>query len=40
MDHREDFSSKLAERFPIIKEIQDEKELAWINPDKTDYEGA
>lgn len=27
-------------RFPIIKDIEQEKEVAWINPDKTTMEEA
>lgn len=30
--------NELTEQFPILKEIQKEKEIVWINPDKTDYE--
>lgn len=30
--------NKLLNEFPIIKEIQSGKEIAWINPHKTDYE--
>ena len=30
--------SELTEQFPIIKDIQEEKEIVWVNPDKTDYE--
>ncbi len=28
---------ELAEKFPIIGDIQEGKEIVWINPDKTDY---
>lgn len=31
-------SSNLAEQFPIIRDMQEEKEIVWINPDKSTYE--
>lgn len=31
-------SSELAKRFPVIRDMQEEKETAWINPDKTTLE--
>lgn len=30
--------NELLEKFPVISEIQKEKEIVWINPDKTDFE--
>ncbi len=38
MERMADSFTGLAERLPIIKEMQQEKEIVWINPDKTDFE--
>ncbi len=37
MERMADGLTELAGRLPVIKELQQEKELAWINPDRTDY---
>lgn len=31
-------SREIAEKFPIIRDMQKEKEVVWLNPDKTTYE--
>lgn len=28
----------LLARFPILKDIQEGKEIVWVNPDKTDFQ--
>lgn len=33
-------SPRITEQFPVIRDIQSEKELVWINPDKADYESS
>ncbi|MCI8430923.1 MAG: D-serine ammonia-lyase [Lachnospiraceae bacterium] len=38
MERMADSFTGLVERLPIIKEMQQEKEIVWINPDKTDFE--
>ena len=37
MERMADGLTELAGRLPVIKEMQQEKEIAWINPDRTDY---
>ena len=38
MERMADGLTELTKRLPVIKEMQQEKEIVWINPDRTDYE--
>ena len=38
MERMADGLTELAGQLPVIKELQQEKEVVWINPDRTDYE--